>query len=76
MRRARRAVIYRLASHPVCAKQVTASSQDSSKEQTLVQLKKELNLSPEEAGEVETVLDDFSMYHQMLSSQMDRLRTQ
>lgn len=70
------AVIYRLASHPVSAKHVTASWKDSTKEQTLAQLKKELNLSPEQAGEIETVLDDFSMYYQMLSSQMDEVMTQ
>ncbi len=70
------AVIYRLASHPVSAKQVTASWKDSTKEQTLAQLKKELSLSPEQAGEIETVLDDFSMYYQMLSSQMDEVMTQ
>lgn len=70
------AVIYRLASQPVSAKQVAASWKDSTKEQTLAQLKKELSLSPEQAGEIETVLDDFSMYYQMLSSQMDEVMTQ
>ncbi|MBM3756346.1 MAG: hypothetical protein FJW38_20440 [Acidobacteria bacterium] len=70
------AVVYRLASQPVSAKQVAASWKNSTKEQTLAQLKKELSLSPEQAGEIETVLDDFSMYYQMLSSQMDEVMTQ
>lgn len=67
------AVIYKLTSQPVSAKQVVASWKDSSKEQTLKTLKKELNLTPEQAAEIETALDDFSLYYQMLHAQMEEV---
>lgn len=70
------AVIYKLASQPVSAKQTVASWKDSSKEQTLAHLKKELALSPEQSAEIETVLDDFAMYYQMLSQQMEEVMAQ
>lgn len=67
------AVIYKLASQPVSAKQVAAGWKDSTKDQTLAHLKRELQLTPEQAAEIETALDDFSLYYQMLHSQMEEL---
>jgi uncharacterized membrane protein len=67
------AVIYKLVSQPVSAKQVAASWKDSTKEQTLNHLKKELKLTPEQAAEIETALDDFSLYYQMLHAQMEEV---
>jgi uncharacterized membrane protein len=67
------AVIYKLVSQPVSAKQVAASWKDSTKDQTLANLKRELDLSPEQAAEIETALDDFSLYYQMLHSQIEEV---
>jgi len=67
------AVVYKLVSQPVSAKQVAAGWKDSTKDQTLTHLKKELELSPEQAAEIETALDDFSLYYQMLHAQMEEV---
>ena len=63
------AVIYKLTSQPVSAKQVAAGWKESTKGQTLAHLKEELQLTPEQAAEIETALDDFSLYYQMLHAQ-------
>jgi Spy/CpxP family protein refolding chaperone len=47
---------------------------ESNKDVTLKRLQKELNLTPEQTAEIETVLDDFTMYYQMLQAQMDEVR--
>jgi len=47
---------------------------EGGKEITLQRFKKELDLTPQQAGEVETVLDDFVMYYQTLQAQMDDVR--
>ncbi len=44
------------------------------REISLQKFKKELDLSPEQAKEMETVLDDFMMYYQSLQAQMDDVR--
>lgn len=67
------AVIYKLVSQPVSAKQVAASWKDSTKEQTLQRMKRELDLSPDQAAEIETALDDFALYYQMLHAQMEEV---
>jgi len=67
------AVIYKLVSQPVSAKQVAVGWKDSTKQQTLKTLKKELQLTREQAAEIETALDDFSLYYQMLHSQMEEV---
>ena len=41
---------------------------------TLQMLQRELKLTPEQAGKVETELDDFVMYYQGLQGQMDDWR--
>lgn len=70
------AVIYKLVSQRVSAKQMTAGWKDSTKDQTLNHLKKELQLTPSQAVEIETALDDFSLYYQMLHAQMDETMAQ
>ncbi len=67
------AVIYKLTSQPVSAKQVAAGWKESTKGQTLARLKEELQLTPEQAAEIETALDDFSLYYQMLHAQMEEV---
>ena len=44
------------------------------REISLQRFQKELNLTPEQATEVERVLDDFMMYYQTLQAQMDDVR--
>jgi hypothetical protein len=44
------------------------------REISLQKFKKELDLSPEQAKEMESVLDDFMMYYQSLQAQMDDVR--
>lgn len=68
-------VIYKLASQPVSAVQ-SRSPKDwtsATKAETLSDLKRELGLTPAQAAEIETVLDDFSLYYQMLHAQMEEV---
>ncbi|MCS7044537.1 MAG: hypothetical protein N2036_06475 [Bryobacteraceae bacterium] len=46
------------------------------REWTLDMMKKELNLTPEQAAEIETVLDEFVLYYQNLQGQMDDFRAE
>jgi len=48
---------------------------EGQRELTITLLKKELTLTPEQAKEIETVLDDFVLYYQNLQGQMDDWRT-
>jgi hypothetical protein len=47
---------------------------EGGREISLQRFKKELDLTPEQAKEMETVLDDFMMYYQTLQAQMDDVR--
>jgi hypothetical protein len=47
---------------------------ESDKEISLQKFKKELNLSPTQAEQLETVLDDFFMYYHTLQAQLDDVR--
>jgi Spy/CpxP family protein refolding chaperone len=51
-----------------------AASKESEKELSLARFKKELNLTPEQAQQLETVLDDFFMYYHTLQAQLDDVR--
>ena len=64
------AIVYRASSQPVKA----VSWNDNNKEVTLNRLQKELQLTPDQTAEIETILDDFTMYYQMLQAQMDEVR--
>src|SRR4051794_3603943 len=44
------------------------------REISLQKWKKELDLTPAQAAEVETILDDFVMYYDTLQAQMDEVR--
>ena len=44
---------------------------EGARELSLQRMKKELDLTPDQAREMETVLDDFMMYYQTLQAQMD-----
>lgn len=46
------------------------------REWTLDLMKKELQLTPEQAAEIETVLDEFVLYYQNLQGQMDDFRAE
>jgi hypothetical protein len=48
---------------------------EAGKEISLERFKRELDLTPEQAREFESVLDDFVMYHHTLQSQMDDVRS-
>jgi hypothetical protein len=41
---------------------------------SLQRFKSELNLTPDQAGQIASVLDDFMMYYQTLQAQMDDVR--
>lgn len=47
---------------------------EGGKQVTLERLKKELDLTPEQAAELEKVLDDFFTYYHTLQAQMDEVR--
>ena len=47
---------------------------EGGREISLERFRKELDLTPEQAREMETVLDDFMMYYQTLQAQMDDVR--
>lgn len=46
------------------------------REWTLDLMKRELDLTPEQAAEIETVLDEFVLYYQNLQGQMDDFRAE
>ena len=47
---------------------------EGGREISLQRFKKDLDLTPEQAKEMETVLDDFMTYYQTLQAQMDDVR--
>jgi len=47
---------------------------EGGREISLQRFKKELDLTPQQAAEIERVLDDFVMYYQTLQAQMDDVR--
>jgi len=68
------ALVFRLAFAPVSAAKVGPYWEKGGREISLQRFKKELNLTPAQADEIESVLDDFVMYYQMLQSQMEEVR--
>lgn len=55
---------------------VPAAWSAGGREWTLELMKKELQLTPEQAAEIETVLDEFVLYYQNLQGQMDDFRAE
>jgi hypothetical protein len=47
---------------------------EGGKELTIQKFKKDLNLTPAQAAEIETVLDDFMTYYQTLEAQVNDVR--
>ncbi len=47
---------------------------EGAREISLQKFKKDLDLTPEQAKAIESVLDDFMMYYQSLQAQMDDVR--
>jgi len=47
---------------------------EGGREISLQRFRKELDLTPQQAAEIERVLDDFVMYYQTLQAQMDDVR--
>ncbi|HZO53129.1 MAG TPA: hypothetical protein VFB63_10450 [Bryobacteraceae bacterium] len=48
---------------------------EGGREISLQRFRKELDLTNEQAAEIEVILDDFMMYYQTLQAQMDEVRT-
>ncbi len=64
----------KLALGTVSSRAATPAWQEGGRELTIEMLRKELALTPEQAAEVETVLDDFVVYYKSLQIQMDDWR--
>jgi len=65
-------------SNSLTAPRVAANApqwKEGQRELTITLLRKELDLTPGQAKEIETVLDDFVLYYQNLQGQMDDWRT-
>jgi len=63
----------RYAYRPAAQKPVP-SWKESGKEISLQKFRKELDLTEDQAKEIELILDDFMMYYQTLQAQMDDVR--
>ncbi len=68
------ALVFRLAFGAPSQAKVGSYWKDGGREISLQRFKKELNLNAAQADEIESVLDDFVMYYQMLQSQMEEVR--
>lgn len=66
------ALVVRVSAPPVRA--AAPVWKEGGRERTLELMRKELDLSPEQAAKIETVLDDMVMYYQNLQGQMDDFR--
>jgi hypothetical protein len=58
------------------ARPTVTNWKDASREITIAHLKSELDLTEDQAREVETVLDDYVLYYQNLQGQLDDVRAQ
>ncbi len=58
----------------VSPRSAASAWKDGGKSFTLEMLKKDLDLTPEQAAQIETVLDEFVLYYQNLQGQMDDFR--
>ena len=68
------ALVFRLAFASPSSPKVGPYWEKGGREISLQRFKKELNLTSTQADEIESVLDDFVMYYQMLQSQMEEVR--
>lgn len=65
-----------LATRMISPRMPAAAWSAGGREWTLDLMKKELELTPEQAAEIETVLDEFVLYYQNLQGQMDDFRAE
>lgn len=63
----------RISQRTVSAKQMPYYK-EGGREISLQRFRKELDLTNEQAAEIEVILDDFMMYYQTLQAQMDEVR--
>jgi Spy/CpxP family protein refolding chaperone len=63
-----------LATRLVSPRSTASAWKEGGKTFTLEMLKKDLALTPEQAAQIETVLDEFVLYYQNLQGQMDDFR--
>jgi Spy/CpxP family protein refolding chaperone len=68
------ALVLRIAANPGDKSHVGPYWKNGGKEISLQKWKKELELTPSQAAEIETILDDFVMYYDTLQAQMDEVR--
>ena len=66
-------VAMRVAQRPVAAKNMPYWK-EAGKEISMQRFRKELDLTPQQAAEIEVILDDFMMYYQTLQAQIDEVR--
>jgi Spy/CpxP family protein refolding chaperone len=64
-----------LATRMISPRSTASAWKDGGKTFTLEMLKKELDLTPDQAVQIETVLDEFVLYYQNLQGQMDDFRS-
>jgi hypothetical protein len=67
-------VVMAMGEHHWMRAQAQSAWKDSSKEKLLQRLKKELELSPGQSEQLETILDDFFTYYHTLQAQLDDVR--
>lgn len=67
-------VAMRVSQRTVSAKQMPYYK-EGGREISLQRFKKELDLTNEQAAEIEVILDDFMMYYQTLQAQIDEVRS-
>jgi len=63
----------RFSQRPVAAKNMPYWK-EGGKEISMQRFRKELDLTPRQAAEIEVILDDFMMYYQTLQAQIDEVR--
>ncbi|MFN7922091.1 MAG: hypothetical protein U0Q16_18460 [Bryobacteraceae bacterium] len=68
------ALFARYTNRRASAATVARSWKEGGREISLQRFKDELDLTPEQTKEVESVLDDFMMYYQTLQAQLDDVR--
>lgn len=69
------ALTFRAVSQRVSAAHNPDAWNATAKQQTIERLKRDLDLTPQQVREIETILDDFSLYYQMLHAQMEETMT-
>ncbi|MCS7025212.1 MAG: hypothetical protein NZV14_10450 [Bryobacteraceae bacterium] len=55
-------------------RRVSSYWQEGGKEISIERFRRELNLTPEQAQQMETILNDFMMYYQQVKDQLDNVR--